>query len=473
MLIVLAKWDEEEGPIVISYYPPKNPITNDPDDLAIQSFMSGQSIFGGEEFGKISVTIPFMAYNAKGKIFFDFIEDRTVRGGRLPFLLGIFVEDTFDESLFDVIEVESAKFIAKQANLETIALEDHFNSLQQLIQLSEGRLARFSVFSENWAILADGVELLWKFGTINDSTAYLLTTLAFQMTKLAVDISSGAISIVYTEKNRKPAKEANIFSLSFGGKYLFLCSNPELTCRLLRVGRITGDKVDLCTTVLQAQAMNLYGALWLTAAKKPEDRLFIERTFHDVLEELGVERSPTTIAKKGLANFRGLDISECLFLHWYVRRQLEQYWHPQSPWAVIFNPYTLEVTKSYGKEQDLETLGQLSSIFMLFTRLFQSPPERIVWGEDELNTVELISWSLTKDESSLDDYTLATNDLTQLAQQTDFWDLLRTLNPKIRHSLYKELKMRLSTKAGSQLSLKLKRSKITRLKQVFLKELKS
>ncbi|MFX0209481.1 MAG: hypothetical protein ACFFDT_26085, partial [Candidatus Hodarchaeota archaeon] len=243
MLVVLAKWDEEEGPVVINHYPPKNPIANDPDDLAIQSFMSGQSIFGGEEFGKITVTMPFISYNAKGKIFFDFMEDKTVRGGRLPFLLGIFVKDGFDESFFDAIEVETAKFIAKQATLETMDLEGHYNSLQELIQLGEGRLARFSIFSENWAILADGTEIIWKFGTITDSAAQLLAALSFQMTKLGVEFSAGAISIEYTDIKRKPPKEASIFSLAFGGKYLFISSNPELTCRLLRVGRITGEKV--------------------------------------------------------------------------------------------------------------------------------------------------------------------------------------------------------------------------------------
>ncbi|MEJ2248998.1 MAG: PAS domain S-box protein [Candidatus Lokiarchaeota archaeon] len=91
--LIFTKWDETIGTQVISVYPRE--VFQDPETIAIKCFSISQFIFGGKEFKRTSVILPFTHIRANAAIYFDFISSPSVRGGRLPFALILF----FDESI--------------------------------------------------------------------------------------------------------------------------------------------------------------------------------------------------------------------------------------------------------------------------------------------------------------------------------------------------------------------------------------
>ena len=100
--LLLADWDESKGPVVIETLLPD--ITEPPEVLAAQMYVSAQNVFSSEQFSEISFCLPLLKIKRKVKIFFNYVEDHTVRGGRRPFIFCIFLDlDTRDTTfeLFD------------------------------------------------------------------------------------------------------------------------------------------------------------------------------------------------------------------------------------------------------------------------------------------------------------------------------------------------------------------------------------
>ncbi len=80
--IIFSRWDDNSGLEVIASYPPN--AFSDPEVLAINCFSISQTIFGGDKFKKISVIFPFVHLKSKIAIYFDYVEQPTIRGGKLP-----------------------------------------------------------------------------------------------------------------------------------------------------------------------------------------------------------------------------------------------------------------------------------------------------------------------------------------------------------------------------------------------------
>jgi hypothetical protein len=110
--LLLADWDETKGPVVIQNLLPN--ITEPPEVLAAQMYVSAQNVFSSEQFSEISFCLPLLKVKRKVKIFFNYVEDKMVRGGRRPFILCIFLDldtrDTTFEILDDIIEEEIGKY---------------------------------------------------------------------------------------------------------------------------------------------------------------------------------------------------------------------------------------------------------------------------------------------------------------------------------------------------------------------------
>jgi len=100
---IFAKWDENEGPQIISEYPANS--FDDAENVAIESFSLSQFVFGGKEFKKTSFIMPFVHLNARASMLFDFIPDENVRGGRLPLLLAIFFNNTIPMPIIEQFNV--------------------------------------------------------------------------------------------------------------------------------------------------------------------------------------------------------------------------------------------------------------------------------------------------------------------------------------------------------------------------------
>ncbi len=424
ILVLVARWDELEGPILTQFLPKPNRLVDDPTDISTQAFMSSQSIFGDENFERTLVTMPFIQYNCKAKIQFDYKESESTRGGRNPFLVGIFVSEDFDSSLFTEFENELRKFMIEERGKpeDQINLERLLQNLSGIYQASEAKIA-FSTFSDNWAILTDGSDILWKFGPLDEKTSSLISSLSVQLTKIAAE--EGAMSIRFMDQRRRPPKEIEIFTLVFHNQFYLIASNPDISSRLLRVSReSTGESPDLVCGVLSAQAVDMYAGLWTDDSESVQ--AIVDRIFEEALEELGIHQlgrdQPRAYAKKGECNFAALDLAELFFLHWYLRMRftIDLSAETTEPWAIIFDSSGLMFT-SYNKEDALVLSGYLGSIFSFFTHLFRSIPQKIVFGVRALTYIEILEG---------ENYFLASNNPKGLFMTKGFGDFIKKELPE-------------------------------------------
>ncbi len=95
---LLADWDEKIGPQIIAQALPG--ITEDPESLAAQSYMSAQQVFCSAEFSRVSFVLPNLKIQRKVKLYFDVIQDDKVRGGQRPFLIAVFLPLSIPDAIF-------------------------------------------------------------------------------------------------------------------------------------------------------------------------------------------------------------------------------------------------------------------------------------------------------------------------------------------------------------------------------------
>ncbi len=472
LLVVISRWDEVEGPVVVNFLPKPNVLVPNPihvTELATQAFMSSQSIFGYDKYERTLVTMPFLQYSCKGLIHFDYFEDEAMRGGRNPFLVGVFVPSAFDDSLFSTFEIELQKFMLEERGKREaqINLERLVRNLSRIFQASEAKIQAFSTFQENWAMLTDEKgDLLWKFGRgLDKNTTALISSLSVQLAKIAAE-EGGAMSVRFVDQRRRPEKESELFTLAFHGRYFLIAADPDITSRLLRVTRVKGEELDLVRGVLSGQAMGAYANLWGDASEPMQ--ALIDRIFDDALMELGIDQSnPDTEvrvhAKGGMANLAALDLSELLFLHWYLRRRFtSEIAIATDPWAIFFDASGL-VKATYRKEDGLVLAGYLSSIFSFFSYLFNSYPKSIVFGVKRFTSIEIL-------EGEGERYFLATNNSLRLFQDKNYYKFLKEELPKeILQDLEGKMKQEITEKVASEMKKSMLDRSINALGKEFIK----
>lgn len=153
--VLLVNWDESFGPILVDARPSQF-FTGDknPQDLAVNSFMTAQSVFGGVTstgFQKTKFLIPLHYVHLKGRLYFDFMEDEGTRGGRTPILLGIFAEIDVKDSFFDLFDPWAETFLQEyksQGTADVRQILDKFaayTSEEVIAQQSSFVLEKYSV----------------------------------------------------------------------------------------------------------------------------------------------------------------------------------------------------------------------------------------------------------------------------------------------------------------------------------------
>ncbi|MFW9874031.1 MAG: ADP-ribosylation factor-like protein, partial [Candidatus Thorarchaeota archaeon] len=97
--LLFSKWDENDGAKIVAYYP--FDAFDDPEVISIRCFSISQFIFGGENFKRTSVILPFTHLKIKAAIYFDYISDKSIRGGTLPLSLVIFYNEKIPRAIID------------------------------------------------------------------------------------------------------------------------------------------------------------------------------------------------------------------------------------------------------------------------------------------------------------------------------------------------------------------------------------
>jgi Ras-related protein Rab-1A len=106
--VIFSRWDELQGIEILSVYPENR--VSDPELIAIRCLSIAEFIFGGQSFSeKVSFILPIAHLKVKAAIYFDFIVDENVRGGKLPLsLVSLFEENTPQAA------IEKSKLIMQQ-----------------------------------------------------------------------------------------------------------------------------------------------------------------------------------------------------------------------------------------------------------------------------------------------------------------------------------------------------------------------
>ena len=85
----------------IEAYHPKDAFEN-PELLSIKSFSISQFIFGGGEFKPASVILPFPHLNSNAAIYFDYVQNESIRGGLLPLSLIIYYNEKIPKNIINL-----------------------------------------------------------------------------------------------------------------------------------------------------------------------------------------------------------------------------------------------------------------------------------------------------------------------------------------------------------------------------------
>ncbi|MHA2049460.1 MAG: PAS domain S-box protein [Promethearchaeota archaeon] len=106
--IIFCRWDENLGVKIEAIYP-KDAFEN-PELIAVKSFSISQFIFGGDQFRPTSVILPFPHLNSNAAIYFDYVQDESIRSGVLPLSLIIYYNEKIPKNIVN----QFSTFILKQ-----------------------------------------------------------------------------------------------------------------------------------------------------------------------------------------------------------------------------------------------------------------------------------------------------------------------------------------------------------------------
>ncbi len=257
------------------------------------------------------------------------------------------------------------------------------------------------IFSENWAVFAEGDQIRWKFGDVSSEMALLIARLAKGMSDLGKEIFKESVaSFRIRDVRRKPPRSYEILIVQFGENFFFIASDPVTTAKMLRItgavkkkDDIPGDLTDLLHGVLMGQALETYADLWSAAASE-QHGILIDQIFTDALHELAVPEETGVYAKDGVCSFSGLDTPQLLFLHSYLRKRFEKEIQPavRKPWACILGKggvpiYLVHNISQTVVEQQLAFLFTAVAGYVL--DLFESVPEALILSQNGLTYVNL------------------------------------------------------------------------------------
>ncbi|MFX0139248.1 MAG: PAS domain S-box protein, partial [Candidatus Hodarchaeota archaeon] len=125
--IIFCRWDENLGIKINAVYP--NDAFENPELISIKSFSISQFIFGGDQFRPASVILPFPHLNSNAAIYFDSVDDESIRGGVLPLSLIIYYNQKIPKNIIN----QFSSFIIKQFE----DIKKNYRNKNQVIDILE------------------------------------------------------------------------------------------------------------------------------------------------------------------------------------------------------------------------------------------------------------------------------------------------------------------------------------------------
>jgi len=97
--IIFSRWDEIIGLKILTTYPES--IVDDPEGIALKCFSISQFVFEGEQAKKSAFILPLPQLSAKAAIYYDYVQDTSVRGNRLPLSIILIYQEKIPNSIID------------------------------------------------------------------------------------------------------------------------------------------------------------------------------------------------------------------------------------------------------------------------------------------------------------------------------------------------------------------------------------
>ncbi len=135
--VLFSIWDDNLGLNTLKLYP--QDFFDDPELIAIRCFSISQFIFGGDKFKRTSLTLPLSHLKMKAAVYFDYVYDQNIRGGRLPLSLVIFYTDDIPTGIINQFNIyvfekftQIKKFYSNTSRVLKVLEEIHETILEKL-----------------------------------------------------------------------------------------------------------------------------------------------------------------------------------------------------------------------------------------------------------------------------------------------------------------------------------------------------
>ncbi|MFX1305084.1 MAG: PAS domain S-box protein [Promethearchaeota archaeon] len=125
--IIFCRWDENLGIKIEAVYP-KDAFEN-PELISAKSLSISQFIFGGDQFRPTSVILPFPHLNSNAAIYFDYVDNESIRGGVLPLSLIIYYNQKIPKNIIN----QFSSIILQQFE----DIKKHYLDKDQVIEILE------------------------------------------------------------------------------------------------------------------------------------------------------------------------------------------------------------------------------------------------------------------------------------------------------------------------------------------------
>ncbi len=132
--IIFSRWDEIIGLKILTTYPES--IIDDPEHIALKCFSISQFVFEGDQVKKSAFILPLPQLSAKAAIYYDYVQDTSVRGNRLPLSLILIFHENIPNSIIDKFNslVEDKFELIKKRYVNEENFEKYFTELHGTIR---------------------------------------------------------------------------------------------------------------------------------------------------------------------------------------------------------------------------------------------------------------------------------------------------------------------------------------------------
>lgn len=288
---------------------------------------------------------------------------------------------------------------------------------------------------ENWALLTQGKEIIWQFGSLNEETRLRTIDFLNGLHKIGKELyDKGIASIRFHSSNLLHGDE--LFIVNLEGSFFLIIYDPLTTIKIIaqQSDKIPEEMDLLIRSVLIGQAVITYANLWSNATS--EAGMHIDMLFKQALDEIipiRTQRDMNVFVDHGTCSFAGLTTIQCLTFHMLLRRifEIEYLNLIANPWAIVQDHTSMPVYLEHNVPKQAHLIaGYLTVINEYVLDIFNTRLASMVFGGGELSSIDIVH--------GLKNF-IAMSNPTKLFSDPVFLNKFETFDVKIKNDLRRGL----------------------------------